>query len=261
MKLGVIIPAAGKSTRFGEKDKLAEDLGGRAMLLRTVEFFTKRDEVQEIVVAAPPSTFSEFKDKFGPSLAFHGVAIVKGSDDSRSKTVQNALSHISTEVDFIAIHDAARPVLENALFEKLLIACTQLDAVIPAIPLTSTIKKIGSNECTIGDEDAIADSILGESTQATVKAMQIDSTQDRSTLWEAQTPQIFKSSLIRRAYEQQDLDGCTDDAQVVENLGEPIHLIEGDSRNIKVTTYSDLKLVKAILGIRESKSPSPHHRF
>ena len=76
-----------------------------------------------------------------------------------------------------------------------------------------------------------------------------------------QTPQIFDSSLLRRAYAQSDLAGCTDDAQVVEKLGEPVHLIEGDSRNIKVTTPADLSLIRSILGIRGEQERPAHKRF
>ena len=74
-------------------------------------------------------------------------------------------------------------------------------------------------------------------------------------------PRSFQAALIRKGYEQSDLQNCTDDAQVIEKLGEPVHLIEGDSRNIKVTTFSDLKLVRAILGVKGERKPSAHHRF
>ena len=104
-----------------------------------------------------------------------------------------ALKHLSSEVEFIAIHDAARPALENDLFERLLMSCKQLDAVVPALPLTSTVKRVSDRDCTIGDEDAIADSILGESTQTKVDACLIESTEDRSTLWATQnSPDLFK---------------------------------------------------------------------
>ena len=114
---------------------------------------------------------------------------------------------------------------------------------------------------TIAGLDAIADSILGTSTRATVEAQLVDQTVDRSTLWELQTPQIFESSLLRRGYEQEDLSGVTDDAQVIEKLGEPVHLIKGDRRNIKVTTPADLQLVKAILGVKVEKQRPVHKRF
>ena len=117
MNVAVIIPAGGKSARFGSRDKLSEDLGGRAMLLRTVEFFTKREDIAEIIVAGPAHDIEAFKDKFGPSLSFHGVNIVKGGDADRWESVQNALAEVSEDVDRILVHDAARPALFKAGFQ------------------------------------------------------------------------------------------------------------------------------------------------
>ena len=106
--IGVIIPAAGESRRFGG-DKLGQDLGGRALLLRTVELFTKREEVRAIVVAAPPERFDEFRERYGAPLSFHGVRIVEGGRTERWETVRNALAAVPGECSHIAVHDAARP--------------------------------------------------------------------------------------------------------------------------------------------------------
>jgi 2-C-methyl-D-erythritol 4-phosphate cytidylyltransferase len=260
MNIGVIIPAAGSSSRYGSRDKLAEDLGGRPLLLRTVEFFTKREDVKEIAVVAPKNTFDQFQDRFGPALSFHGVTIVKGGS-TRWQSVANALQSIENSVDRIAIHDAARPALFNSLFERVLLASKDFPAVAPALRIQGTIKRTGSEPTTIGDEDAIADSILGTGSQVTVDAYKVLETVDRSALWELQTPQVFEPSLLRKAYQQEDVQDCTDDAQVVEKLGESVHLIEGDSRNIKVTTPSDYKLVRSILGVRGEPERPAHKRF
>lgn len=261
LSVGIIIPAAGSSSRYGEKDKLAEDFGGRPLLIRTVEFFTKREEVNEIVVAAPPSSIDAFKDKFGPSLSFHGVQIVSGSDADRWESVQKAISSISQNVDRIAIHDAARPGISNTLFDRVLLASDSFNAVAAAMPITGTVKRVSENAATIGDDDDIADSILGASTQTKVIAHPIKETISRDGLWELQTPQIFEPSLLQRAYKQEELAGVTDDAEVVEKLGEPVHLVEGDSRNIKVTTPDDLANVKAMLGIKGERVRPTHKRF
>jgi len=261
MKIGIIIPAAGSSTRFGTKDKLAEDIGGRPLLLRTVEFFTKREDVVDIVVAGPVDAFDEFQDRYGPALSFHGVKIIMGGKDGRCESVRNALEHISSAVDRVAIHDAARPALFNSLFDNLLQASKEFNAVAAALPITGTIKRVASIPTTIVDEDAIADSILGTSSQKTVEAYKVLETIDRSALWELQTPQIFEPSLLRQAYEQNDLNACTDDAQVVEKLGEPVHVIEGDSRNIKVTTPADIALIRSILHVRGEQERPTHKRF
>ncbi len=261
MNIGIIIPAAGSSARFGTKDKLAEDIGGRPLLLRTVEFFTKREDVLEIVVAGPEDAFDEFQDRYGPALSFHGVKIIVGGKEGRWKSVRNALEHISCNVDRIVIHDGARPALCNALFDTLLLASKEFNAVAAALPITGTVKRVADTPTIIGDEDAIADSILGTSSQKSVDAYEVIETIDRTALWELQTPQIFEPSLLRRAYEQDDLDECTDDAQVVEKLGEPVHVIEGDSRNIKVTTPADIALIRSILHVRGEQERPAHKRF
>lgn len=261
MKISVIIPAAGASTRFGAKDKLAEELGGRSLLLRTVEFFTKREEVVEIIVTAPPKGIEVFKEKYGPSLSFHGVRIIKGGEKGRWESVAKAVQSVSSDVDRIAVHDAARPCLTNELFSRLLLASRELDAVAAAIPIAGTVKRISKETKTVGDDDAIADSILGSATQATVTGYLVSETVDRSTLWELQTPQIFETSLLIRAYEQSDIADCTDDAQIVEKFGGQVYLVESDSRNIKVTTQQDLQLVKAVLGVKGERPRPTHKRF
>lgn len=261
LTIGVIIPAAGNSKRFGNKDKLAEDFGGRPLLLRTVEFFTKREEVIEIIVAGPPATLDVFKDKFGPALSFHGVKIIAGGNNHRWESVNEALQSISDKPDRIAVHDAARPALSDVLFDRLILASSSFDAVAAALPISGTVKRVESQTTTVGDDDDIADSILGESTQAKVTAHRVKETLDRNALWELQTPQIFDQSLLRRGYAQENLAGVTDDAEVIEKLGEPVHLIEGDNRNIKVTTKEDLQLVKSILGVKGERARPVHKRF
>ncbi len=260
MKLAVLIPAGGASTRFGAKDKLSEDVGGRPLLLRTVEFFTKREDVTEIIVAGPADNFESFKERFGPSLAFHGVKIIVGGK-TRGASVRNALNRVSDSIDFVAVHDAARPALTENLFDDLLLACSEYDAVVPALPLHGTIKRAESTTQKITEDDAVVESILGASSQPSVEASKVLETIDRTNLWEMQTPQIFTLSLLKRGYEKDSALHCTDDAQVIENLGEPVYLIKGDSRNIKVTTKEDYRLVKAILGVKGKAERPAHKRF
>ncbi len=260
MKIAVIIPAAGKSIRYGNRDKLAEDIAGRPLLIRTVEFFTKREETTQIIVVGPSDDFEAFKDRFGPSLSFHGVLIIRGGIE-RSDSVRNALEHIDPQVDRVAVHDAARPALTNVLFDQLLLASRQVDAVAPALPITGTVKRTSAEKQTIGDEEDIADSIFGDASRSTVDLFKVEETIDRKGLWELQTPQIFSVPLLKRAYAQLDAPSVTDDAQLVELLGEVVHLLGGESRNIKVTTTGDLFLVKAILNVKEPSSRAPHQRF
>jgi 2-C-methyl-D-erythritol 4-phosphate cytidylyltransferase len=266
MNVCVIIAAAGRSSRFGIGDKLAQDLGGRAVLLRTVELFTKRDEVKSIVVAGPYEGFEEFQTKFGPTLGFHGARLVRGGKTHRWETVKAVLDHteaIPVEATHIAIHDAARPGVNAETLDRVFEAARTLPAVIPVVPLSGTIKRIEPEAVDVRstDDDVLADMILGDAGKVAVIARKVKRTVDRENLVEVQTPQVFEIGLLRRAYKQANLEGTTDDAEVIERLGEPVHAVEGDVRNIKITRAADLSLMRAILGVAPPSERPVHKRF
>jgi 2-C-methyl-D-erythritol 4-phosphate cytidylyltransferase len=263
MNVCVIIPAAGRSTRFGESDKLAQDLGGRSVLLRTVEAFTKCDQVRSIIVAGPPDAFEDFRNRYGPTLGFHGASVVEGGRNHRWETVRNALQAVPDDATHVAVHDAARPGVSKDVLDRVFQAAEKLDAVIPVVPISGTIKQVGDVAADVGgnDDDALADLILGDEGRVSIPARQVIKTIDRSGLVEVQTPQVFKLELIRRAYSQSNLDGATDDAELVERLGEAVHAVEGDPRNIKITHPADLKLIRAILGVQAAAERPVHKRF
>ena len=135
MKLSVIIPAAGASTRFASGDKLSADLGGRPLLLRTVEIFTRRQEVDQIIVAGPPDGMDAFKDRFGAGLGFHGVTLVPGGREDRWETVRHALSAVKESSTHVAVHDAARPLVSDEMLDRVFMASRHLDAVVPVVPV------------------------------------------------------------------------------------------------------------------------------
>lgn len=248
MKLAVIIPAAGSSTRFGFGDKLSQDLGGRPVLIRAVEAFTKREETVAILVAAPPDELDGFKDRYGAQLSFHGVTIIPGGRDERWQSVKNALDSIPEEATHVAVHDAARPNVTPELLDRVIDAAMVHDAVIPGIRVSSTLKRIGDASVKSAKDDAIADAILGEvdETTGTPAAHFVLETVARENVVAVQTPQVFARQLLVTAYAQEDLGGATDDAMLVERLGEPVVVVEGDPRNIKVTTPDDLQLVRRL---------------
>jgi 2-C-methyl-D-erythritol 4-phosphate cytidylyltransferase len=263
MIVGVIITAAGRSDRFGLASKLDQDVGGRALVMRTVELFTKREEVRAIVVAGPPDNFDEFKAKYGPPLGFHGATLVPGGRTARWESVKLALEAIPAECTHVAVHDAARPAVGEKLLNRLFEAARKLPAVVPAVRITSTIKRIAGESIDVADnkDDALADAILGDAGRASIEANPILETVDRSGLAEIQTPQVFEVGLLRRAYAQDDLSGATDDASLVERLGETVHAVAGEATNLKVTTPDDIRLVRAILGVRAPAERPAHKRF
>ncbi|MSQ89815.1 MAG: 2-C-methyl-D-erythritol 4-phosphate cytidylyltransferase [Phycisphaerales bacterium] len=259
-KVAVIIPAAGAGTRFGG-DKLGQDLGGRPLLLRTVELFTKREEVGSIIVAAPPDALDEFRSRYGAQLGFHGVVIVAGGRSERWESVQNALAAVPEDCTHIAVHDAARPGTTDALLTRVFDAAKVAAAVVPGDPVHSTLKRVSAETFLAAPDDAVADAILGDAGRDAVRGRRVEATVDRTRLMAIQTPQIFAAELLRRAYAQPDLTGATDDAMLVERLGEPVLVVDGDPRNIKVTTTADLAIVRAILGHRPPEQRPVHKRF
>ena len=262
MRLAVIFPAAGKSTRFGERDKLSEDMGGRPLLMRTADLFVKRDEFSFGVVAAPPDQFDQFRFRYGDGLALLGIKCVKGGTIDRWETVKNALSVIPEDCTHIAVHDAARPCTPPELIENVLRAAQALPAVIPVLDITSTVKRLGEPE-DLPSEDDIADAILGDLGKHKPKARPILETVSREGLAVVQTPQVFEAEVLHRAYEQEDLTS-TDDASLVERLQDPeitVYAVPGDPRNIKVTVPADIALARAILGYRAPQGRPTHKRF
>lgn len=264
MKLAVIIPAAGTSSRYaqagGLRHKLDEDLGDRPVLHRAVELFTKRDEVHTIVVAGPheDADFDEFTTRHGAKLGFYGVKLCQGGADHRWETVRNALAFINDDATHVAIHDAARPCTPIDLIDRVVEAAQSNDAVIPAVDVADTLKRT-EDAPDAGDADPL-DAILGGGGKANSSIRRVTETVPRDRLVAVQTPQIFSRDLLVRAYAQDDLDS-TDDASLISKLGEPVHVVAGDARNIKLTVPSDLELARAILRVGPPKERAAHKRF
>lgn len=268
MRIAVIIPAAGQSKRFGMSDKLAQDLGGRSLLLRAIEPFTKVDEVSAVIVAGPPEDYESFCDQYGPKLGFLGATIVEGGREERWQSVQKALAHVPEDVTHIAVHDAARPLVRPELLSRMIDAARNAPAVAPGIPVAETLKRVASEVVETATRDATVDSILGIGEDDEVDELGpanpgriVEETIDRRNVMRVQTPQIFEASLLRRAYEQDSVSGATDDAMLVERLGEEVMLIAGDPHNIKVTEPADLEMVRLLLGVSSPSTRPAHKRF
>lgn len=261
MKLCVIICAAGSSSRFGGRDKLGEDLGGRPVLHRTVDLFSKRDDVDQVIVAGPhdEAAFGEFRLRHGDKLALMGVSICRGGKTHRYETVQAALEHVADDATHIAVHDGARPCASMEMLDRLFKAAQSHDAVIPGVEIHDTIKRV-SKSAQVEKEIDPLDAILGDAGKANASVRTVEATVDRSNMMAIQTPQVFEVGLLRRAYEQSDLSS-TDDASLIEKLGEPVVVVEGDPRNIKITRPADLHTARLILSLSGPKEREAHKRF
>ena len=250
----VIIPAAGRSERFGG-EKISQEIGGRPMLLRTVEIFTRRPEVTCVIVAAPPDGMEEFMSRFGAQLGFHGVKVVPGGRAERWETVSLALAHVPDGVTHVAVHDAARPCASDELVSRVFDAAQVAPAVIPGDPVRATLKRVSAKLVSAAADDAIADAILGDAGRESAQGRVVEETIPRDRVVAVQTPQVFEVGLLRRAYAQPSLDGVTDDAMLVERLGEPVLVVDGEVRNIKVTTREDLLVARAFASMPTSAAP------
>lgn len=247
----VIIPAAGISRRFGQLNKIEQDIAGRAVLVRAVELFAKRPHVEQIIVAVNPDAVDQFKFKWGDKLGFHGAVVVAGGKTERWETVQNALRAVKPTVTHVAVHDAARPLTSGRLIDRVFEAAQTYDAVAPAAPIVGTLKRVAD----LSDDEAPPadpmDAILGDAGSQTPYLKRVVETVNRTGLVEVQTPQVFKRDLLMRAYEQInagaiDPVGLTDDTGLIEAMGRPVYLVEGESTNLKITHPDDLQLARAI---------------
>ena len=236
-KFAVILPAAGSSTRFraNKRKKPFLELKGRAVWLRAAELFLNRDDVVQMLIVVAADDVEWFKDKFRPNLAFMDIEIVNGGQQ-RADSVQNALTAVRDEVDFVAVHDAARPLLAKEWIDKVFEAAQQTGAAIPAVRVDSTLKRVDSNN-------------------------EIEETVCREGLWAAQTPQVFRRELLFEAYAQRGDLNPTDEAQLVEQLGHKISVVEGWPMNFKITTSDDFAMAKVVLNALPKKSLRALHPF
>jgi 2-C-methyl-D-erythritol 4-phosphate cytidylyltransferase len=225
-KFAVILPAAGKSTRFRDKEKKPfAALDGRPVWLRTAELFVSRDDVCQCILVIDPSDEEMVKRKYGANMAFLNISLVHGGSE-RFESVANALKTVKDDVDFVAIHDSVRPCVTTELIDKVFQQAVKSGAAILALGMTDSLKRGSSNEPVV-----------------------IEQSLPRERLWLAQTPQVFSKEVLVKAFKNVP-KGATDDSQVVEATGVTVSIVVGSSSNIKITTRDDLFLADAILKSR-----------
>ncbi len=297
--VAVIVPAAGASQRYtqsgGLRSKLDEDLGGKTLLQRTLEVFTKFDHPEfsltPLIVAGPheEAAFAEFRDRYADRLGLLGARLVRGGQTHRWETVAAGLAALSAHgegPDLVMIHDAARPCVSHEVIERVLLAARRFGGAIPGVDAGDTLKRTISIDVAAEVDSAAA--ILGIAPLGPVAQRFVDSTLSRERVVLVQTPQAFDALLLsaaNAALASGVLDGSiTDDAQVVEvfsreNAGaikalqaahasRPIAgwmgrvaVVAGDSANIKVTRHEDLRIVRSVLGLKEPEGRAVHKRF
>jgi len=238
-QFAVILPAAGQSSRFHDKEKKPfTNLDGRAVWLRTVEHFVNRSDVCQCLIVIHPDDQEMFRRRFGANIAFMNVQIAPGGRE-RFESVANALALLKPEVDFVAIHDAVRPCITDDLIAAVFAKAQETGAALLAAPVSETVKRVDGQQ-------------------------RVQATLSRQGLWLAQTPQVFRRDWLEAAYAQrgQVKQPVTDDAQLVEAAGHPVLVVSSNASNLKITTKADLFLAEAILNARpKPKANRPIHPF
>ena len=217
---GAVIVAAGTASRMGGIDKVMAQLEGEPMILRTVRTFVKCDAIKEIVIVTRPDLIVPITNL---CKNFEKVIAVVAGGASRQESVQLGLNALMGKCKLVAVQDGARPLITEAVIDRTVRAAHTYGAAAPAIPVKDTIK--------------------------VVRGGVVDHTPDRKTLNAVQTPQVFDFDLLRGALKKAKEDGAevTDDCSAMERLGMSIKIVEGDERNIKVTTPMDLHIAKLLL--------------
>jgi 2-C-methyl-D-erythritol 4-phosphate cytidylyltransferase len=237
-KFAVILPAAGKSSRFRDKHykKPFAPMAGRAVWLHSAERFLNRDDVCQVLLVISPEDREDFNFKFSANIAILGIQVVEGGAE-RADSVANALARVKPDADFICVHDAARPCLADEWVDTIFAAAVKSGAAIFAIPVAGTLKRVGQDRT-------------------------IQETVSRSGLWEAQTPQVFRREWLLDAYAKRGGFQATDEAQLVERLGKKVTVVPGSPVNLKIATKEDLRLAEqAIKALPKPKFNGPLHPF
>ena len=219
-KCGAVIVAAGSASRMGGIDKVMAPLGGEPMIARTVRAFQDCDAVSEIVIVTRPDLILPITEL---CKGCSKVTAVVAGGNSRQESVGNGLNALSKDIKLAAIHDGARPLITWQLIDWVIRAANTYGAAAPAIPVKDTVK--------------------------TVEGGIVVNTPDRSKLRAVQTPQVFDIDLLKGALQKAEQDGAeiTDDCSAVERMGMKVKIVEGDEKNLKVTTPMDLKIAEMLL--------------
>ena len=219
-RCGAVIVAAGSASRMGGIDKVMAPLNGEPMIARTVRAFQNCDAISEIVVVTredlilPITSLCADMDK---------VKAVVAGGSSRQESVHLGLNALSGKCKLAAIHDGARPLISWQVIDRVVRAANTYGAAAPAIPVKDTIK--------------------------VVQGGVVKETPDRASLQAVQTPQVFDFDILRGALKKAKQDGAqvTDDCSAVERIGLTVKIVEGEERNLKVTTPMDLKIAALYL--------------
>lgn len=217
-----IVPAAGSSSRMEGQDKLTATLGGQPVLLRTLRALEESPCIHEIIVVTRRERLVDIGALCRDARLSKVTQVLLGGE-TRLESVYRGVMQAPEKARLIAIHDAARPLVSQAVIAEVVAAAGRCSAAAPALPVKDTVKEAA-----------------GQLVTATL---------DRAALRAVQTPQVFDADLLRAALQKAVDEGweVTDDCSAVERLGATVTLTQGDERNLKITTPTDLVVAQALL--------------
>lgn len=221
--VAAIIVAAGKGIRFGGTvRKQFLELAGRPILYHSILPFQQSDLIEEIILVAPPTEADAVAAMVQPWGMDKIKAITAGGEE-RHHSVRNGLAALSPAIDVVLIHDGVRPLATPAMIERVLQGVAQCGSALVAVTPKDTVKS--------------------------ARHGLIEQTLDRQSLLLVQTPQGFRRTIIEQAYAAAFARGSfsTDDAALVEQMGEPVAAVAGDYRNIKITSSEDLAIAEVLM--------------
>ena len=226
MKVSAIIAAAGYGKRLGQPKQFLELLG-KPIVSYSLRVFDACELIDEIILVINQEDLGKAERLVAELGISKPVKFAIGGEE-RQDSVHHGLNRISEDTEIVVIHDGCRPLVTKSLIVELVSEAKASGAAIPGVPAKDTIKEV--------DEKNL-----------------VSSTLDRSILFNIQTPQAFKKDLIKEAYEHAQRIGykATDDARLVERLGQPVKVVTGSYENIKITTPDDLVAAEAHLKARK----------
>lgn len=211
--VSAVIVSAGNSTRMGGVNKQFLEIGGMPVIARTVSSFNKSPFIDEIIIVTRDRDIAEVENFVKP---FEKVKAVVTGGSTRQRSVFNGIEACSDNSDFLAIHDGARPLVSAAVIENTILSAFETNASAAGVRVKDTVKIVDDN----GD---------------------IISTPDRDTLRLVQTPQVFSKELYLSAMESvEGSESFTDDCKLIEAYGKKVKIVDGDYKNIKITTPEDV---------------------
>ena len=264
----LILPAAGRSTRFRDLNNKKQFMmmDDRAVWLHAANPFLQLDEVKQIILVVSPEDREDFEIRFGANVTILGITVVDGGRE-RHDSIKNAISAISPQCDYVAVHDAVRPCVPSTKIQDVFRVAKKTGAACLAIPVTDTLKRVeetprgGSGR---KEKPSLDNLIPDEPSAANAGDGRILETVDRRGLWQMQTPQVFRRDLFEKVYAgltAENSRDVTDDAMLFERAGIPVYVVEGSARNIKITTREDLSLATAILKSAPRQKTNFFHPF